>query len=726
MLVTLPRLGLEVCGWVPQAVIDIGTTRRYGDVVLTTDLPDIIDAGDIESFDIPQSHLFGKTIAAYMIGLKNAQEDLHMLPRWVGPFINNEGACTKAVDCIVAGTEKAGLLESFNYFNVTIDNIISRGSHITKETKENFKMVSLIYVIFLKFSRREPEVYIGKTGDGAVRFDGHMLSKKDGTTAKDEAHRESSEMFMIPVCILDDDAEDDHLRLIAEQYFVNLFGCYFEKILVFHDDEELATFQQGSSAPGQHVQNTAEAKVGFISRWYNDCMHAYLFNKFAASVFEKVGWTPLCQRRSFGAPRGLNWQSPLGAEPQEEKTIWTAIESEALKVTNYIRSSRTAQAHGGAARGNPTLKILTINGPQGKLFTLNVPAKDPGPSLGDPVFVCFEVMHGGKPHLIPWARLPQVCRFPDVDLANSLAVKITWSDKEGKFWERYVQHNGDLNIRDDSIPGSLSNYGTATGLIRFLQRKRLANEEGFDSDLGLARVKELKYDHLKQLIDIRDRDFATEQGMSNEVTKQAMRSMREVGNMLHDLGADNIGGDWQVFKEGNGRENGRRMACDSCYVLAIGYYKSGFNAGGFICNQIATGEGEPPHCQTCKALGRPCSWTFTAKLGPDTELFKALCPPPLDSSAIEEVEDPVLRNITLTTAEEERDQVQVPADNPGPSAGRARGRGRGRGGRGSRGGRGGSRGGAGTYESRVQRGQRLMAEQPDLAGTVEEVGQISD
>jgi hypothetical protein len=213
--VILPRLGLDVSGWVPRSAIEIGTSRRAGDIVYSTDLPKIIQAGNIESFDIPQNHAFGKTTAAYMIGLKNAQEELPMLPKRVGPFVDSEKSCTNSVKYIVAGTEKAGLLNSFNYYGLTIRDIISRGSHITQQTKTKFAF-SLIYLIVMMFvAPREPEVYIGKTGNGAQRYDGHMHSKKDGTSAKDEAHRESNEMYMIPICILDDDAEDDdHLRLL--------------------------------------------------------------------------------------------------------------------------------------------------------------------------------------------------------------------------------------------------------------------------------------------------------------------------------------------------------------------------------------------------------------------------------------------------------------------------------------------------------------------------------
>ena len=47
ILVTLPRLGLDVSGWVPRAAIEIGTSRRAGDIAYSTDLPKIIEAGDI-------------------------------------------------------------------------------------------------------------------------------------------------------------------------------------------------------------------------------------------------------------------------------------------------------------------------------------------------------------------------------------------------------------------------------------------------------------------------------------------------------------------------------------------------------------------------------------------------------------------------------------------------------------------------------------------------------
>jgi hypothetical protein len=561
--VTLPRLGLDVCGWVPEGVIDIGTTRPAGDIVYSTDLPNIIDATNAESFDIEQPHLFGKTTAAYMIGLKNAQEKLSMMPKWVGPFVNTQESCTQTVGNIVAGTEKAGLLDSFNFYGVSIDSIIARGSKITPTTKKDFSY-SLIYVIILKFLAREPEVYIGKTVDGARRYDGHMASKKDGTTAKDAAHRASSEMHMIPICVLDAAADDDHLRLIAEQYFMNLFGSYFGKILVFHNDDEPANFQRDSAAPGQKVQTPEDEGTAFISRWYNDCMHAYMFRKFAAGVFEEVEWTPLCQREGFGASKGLNWQSPLGAE-STEKIIWTAMESEKFAFTDYTRRPKPATR---SKRGS--LTVLSIAAPKNlEIFQLNVAEKESGPSLGDQVTVLFEVMHGGKPHKKPWARLPQICRFPDVDLANSLGVMITWVDKAGKYWEKYVQSRGAIIARDDNIPGSLANYGSATGIIRYLQREKLVNEEGFDSDLGLARVKQVTYHHLKQLIDIRDRDFGSEHGILREVTKPKMRSLRDVGDMMFRLGAHNIDGPWRVFKEGTGREDGREQACDSCFVLKV-------------------------------------------------------------------------------------------------------------------------------------------------------------
>jgi hypothetical protein len=157
-------------------------------------------------------------------------------------------------------------------------------------------------------------------------------------------------------------------------------------------------------------------------------------------------------------------------------------------------------------------------------------------------------MHGGKPHQIPWARLPEICRFPDVDLANSLGVRITWTDTNGKTSTKYLQSKAALVTRDENVSGSLSTYGSAAGIIRFLQRQRLTNGEGFDSDLGLAHVKEVRYVHLKQLIDIRDRDFGTEHGVSNQVTKPTMRSLQRVGDMLYRLCADNIDGDWRVFK----------------------------------------------------------------------------------------------------------------------------------------------------------------------------------
>ena len=138
-----------------------------------------------------------------------------------------------------------------------------------------------------------------------------------------------------------------------------------------------------------------------------------------------------------------------------------------------------------------------------------------------------------------------MCRFPDVDLANPLGFTINWVDPDtGEFVSRYVQSHHVVVSRDSDIPGSLTNYGSAMGMIRYLQRVKLHDGmfQSFDSDLGLARVKEVKYDHLKQLVEIKELDFAATGGATPVVTKPNMLSLHEVGDILHEIGADNIGG----------------------------------------------------------------------------------------------------------------------------------------------------------------------------------------
>ena len=259
----------------------------------------------------------------------------------------------------------------------------------------------------------------------------------------------------------------------------------------------------------------------------------------------------------------------------EGKITWTKTDSEELKVTNYVRPPTTCLPH--LYQGKLSSKLIfNVDSASGSTFRIKIPATGYGPPVHSKVQICFEIMHGGRPHAIPWARLPKVCRFPDVDLANPLGFKINWVDPDtGEFVSRYVQSHHVVVSRDSDIPGSLTNYGSAMGMIRYLQRVKLHDGmfQSFDSDLGLARVKEVKYDHLKQLVEIKELDFAATGGATPVVTKPNMLSLHEVGDILHEIGADNIGGLWQGFSAGHGNGPGRKMMCDSCYALTVSTLK---------------------------------------------------------------------------------------------------------------------------------------------------------
>ena len=133
------------------------------------------------------------------------------------------------------------------------------------------------------------------------------------------------------------------------------------------------------------------------------------------------------------------------AQGSEEDFVWTGTEAtfpEVGRVRNFLRATpcnanpaSTSENEGGDAQYNTILcvdgfDIATKTGATPMILTSPLPPL--GPPTGVPVDVAFELVVDGKRHPNSYARLPTIGPFRDWALANSVAVKISWADEQGK------------------------------------------------------------------------------------------------------------------------------------------------------------------------------------------------------------------------------------------------------------------------------------------------------
>ncbi len=93
--------------------------------------------------------------------------------------------------------------------------------------------------------------------------------------------------------------------------------------------------------------------------------------------------------------------------------------------------------------------------------------KTEGPAPGTPITVVFELMLDGSPHPRPWARLPKVGCFEDWNLANSIGVRVEWSEKNGGPQAMTLQASKREWLLDDNDYGANGAYGWAIAFVRF-------------------------------------------------------------------------------------------------------------------------------------------------------------------------------------------------------------------------------------------------------------------
>lgn len=252
---------------------------------------------------------------------------------------------------------------------------------------------------------------------------------------------------------------------------------------------------------------------------------------------------------------------------------------------------------------NVTLVTGRVVGGEGNFQ--QVYTTDPRPPVGARVSAVVEIMDNQVQHRVPWARLSTVGVFRNWKNANALGIRYEWQEK-GKTMSMPVQSMKGYSVipanaaGTDAAIGAQRNYLLAEGLRRFLEQKTVVNAPSWFENYGIARVLEVKYDHLMQEI-IMEEVYPTQGPTDFRQVQNFYLSDDEIKQALHAEGfpLDRIDVKNDVL------ENFRaRKACDRCYGLHK-IHNLGVSVSIRECSDVSPGQ----PCPNCKAMGMLCTFT---------------------------------------------------------------------------------------------------------------------
>lgn len=343
-----------------------------------------------------------------------------------------------------------------------------------------------------------------------------------------------------------------------------LFFCLGEQLMIL----VLGTYGYRLTDWIAGIQSRESLDVQNVVTTYSRREAGKLLIDVANGVFRDLKWTPLCHKPSFGVSRTLNYDSPLReGSTTNEKLLWTAVVQPGKKIA-YRRSPLTPSV----ATNMPTLAVIkgqtyhdansTDRKKRESRVTFLIGYRQGEPYPTDPnteVTVVFEIMSNNAQHEWPYARLPNIGRYSDWQVANRLAVRLEWQEK-GQWKSRYVQRDG-RGFMGTKDPGCIRTYAEAMGLIRYFEQLTQESPRGWDLTYGLARVKRIDFDHMTQTVHISE---VAPQGRSMPAPYE--KTPNEVAREVAALGAYNANGAWRDWHPDVRGPKAKNRKCDACCI----------------------------------------------------------------------------------------------------------------------------------------------------------------
>ncbi|KAH0026260.1 hypothetical protein KCU78_g4429, partial [Aureobasidium melanogenum] len=435
--------------------------------------------------------------------------------------------------------------------------------------------------------------------------------------------------------------EDRILLDIIEQLMISLLECYtpYVKQRTSSGIEVPIAQDPIANDPTRRPFGMMEDE-DFVER--DSVVQSRFFTHIFNRVKARTGWHGCCDSSHFGA-RGLNHQSPLTRFAMAEQMFWTKMDLSEPGVTQYRRPPQRVQSHPNAAGVMQHDVDVVANAFQrtpipgfkpeeltAKASTLSITwnADEAGPPAGAQCVVCVEIMHDEKQHPYRWSGLPTVGPWENWKRANALAIRLEW-EAGGQhyccYYQSFIQHDMIKDENQKNSVGAVRPYANAEGLRRYLEQETIVNPEYWYTNYGRSRVKEVKFDWLRQAW------IFTDLTPPRPIPRESLKTKEVIFNELRQAGfpAEDIGRKFGTIRR---RPNPppytrwERGTCDRCSVAgtdtaSVKTIPAGtpnrMQKASRVLDQCAQWPADDPNsvaCQHCFDFGMVCTWTPTYEL----------------------------------------------------------------------------------------------------------------
>jgi hypothetical protein len=584
--------------WVPQKFVDKGKPwhEDIADWQLNVHLPTYtFNTQDWTTTSLPDTSVLGTTVTRLITAFR--QSPARFAPAKLTDFIDNANIAVLS-RTIMQGIKDAGLYDILSQSApFSAKDLVVAARYKIRDSSSSNK--AGVYARFhdstdkVKYWKAKSSYcYVGKTNDFGERHGQHQYTK----TSYGDLTRNSSNLVMIALCILDADSEHEAMFFLVEQIYVCL----------------LETYREGLLKAG--IANTDMLKYYQAAKYFTD---------ISKEVFRLTGWQGGIGRgpNSFGIQYGANCSSPLleygtkfdkhlfirtDADIKDEKTGSVVPMAFYRRANHVVVSKKEWSTTDPRAVPNHMVLAKKLYKPDKSViqFGFSIGKKATAadiPLPGTSYELVIEVRKDGTSHPYAWARCSEIGRFENWNQANSFAVRIEWEypANSGKWRSKYLQATNFIIAQlDKQVPGSLTTYAKAISFLQWLTGATPNHSHLWIPRLsGSARVLFSEFDCFNQTITFKEPTdpipMLSGQVRPYNVIKTHMNQSR--------YKLEHVDGTFRVFPAGM---KGPRTRCDTC--LIIGEYLSKGTMPDTSCVQYQNSRG----CTNCRALGRPCcSWT---------------------------------------------------------------------------------------------------------------------
>ncbi|TIA63857.1 hypothetical protein D6C77_01818 [Aureobasidium pullulans] len=596
-------------GWVPAGWLFIGLLRKHGDTRIVRDGVELARLNNTMNFNLNVSGFDPLTAVLTLTfgAMYSCMDLLNFIPEENWRTLRDLGP-KELAKLVTAGIKKAAP-NYYKLLNGSADWALRDVQKAGREFTESDNTLSLLYSIAYSFKNKDDGQYIGYTGVGSEREEGHDRDIETSKAWHYQYARGYKEKTHRVICDLGDKAQGTKIGPWAEQALILItksqaYFCKYPNVGGINLDtlttEETQTDEKDVN--DENMNNEA------VDKRIQARLLIEIFNKACTKV-------PTFRPNTYkDQVAGLNHESPISVFGVFRKFPFTRI-VDPTGMTIY--RSHLHPARKNANQGFQNMLVQGISSSGEDDFTLNFARGGPLPPVGARTAIVIEVKPNNERHEVPYARLPPVGSVRGYAECNSVGIRVEWQE-EGKTMSMPVQSQISYRIVEDAngnaVRGVQFNLVKMQGLLRHLRQIKLAASPAWFKNYGVARILDVTYDHLRQEFSMKE---IFNQDPALTLTKHdIVLTNDEVKQAFFDIGVprERINVSWEVLNQkGHGL---KRKTCDRCYTMNL--IRALGNALPAECDH---GPGKP--CSACNGMGLWCTFTDTDDLRGNMALVEA-------------------------------------------------------------------------------------------------------